>query len=216
MKKWSEQAWETALPVYDRILELPFLHELMAGSLPIEKFYFYLQQDAIYLSEYGKILASIAARLHHVSHREAFLRFAADTIAVESALHASYLKNAPPAPYAGPSPSCLLYTGFLSKQVLCYPVETALAAVLPCFWIYRKVGDYIVAHQAKGDNPYQAWIDTYGNVDFAITVEKAIAICDEVATSRACRAEMTEAFVYASKMEWMFWDSAYRKEAWPV
>jgi thiaminase/transcriptional activator TenA len=214
--KWSEQTWETIEPIYKRILELPFLHELMDGTLPLKKFYFYLRQDAIYLSEYGKVLAGIACRLENPQHRHAFLHFSADTITVEAALHESYLKDAPTAPYKGASPSCLLYTGFLSKQLLAYPIETALAAVLPCFWIYQKVGDYIVAHQTKSNNPYQPWIDTYGNENFARTVQKAIDICDAAAEVSKLKTEMTEAFVYASKMEWMFWDSAYRMEEWPV
>jgi len=203
-------------PLYSKVLELPFLHELMNGSLPREKFYFYLQQDAIYLSEYGKVLAGIASRLPNPRHREAFLNFAGDTIMVESVLHESYLKDAPQVSYSGSSPACLLYTGFLSKQLLCYPIETALAAVLPCFWIYQKVGDHILGHQTKGNNPYQAWIDTYGGEAFALTVEKAIAICDEVAENSMLKTEMTEVFLMASRMEWMFWDSAYRMETWPV
>ena len=214
--KWSNLAWNTTEPVYNKILKLSFLHELMDGSLPREKFYFYLQQDAIYLSEYGKILAAIASRLQNKHHRTSFFHFASNTIIVEAALHASYLKDSPQASYPGPSPSCLLYTGFLSNQLLCYPIEIALASVLPCFWIYHKVGEHIIRHQNKGNNAYQAWIDTYGGIEFVNMVEQAIAICDEVAENSFFKTEMTEAFLYASKMEWMFWESAYRMEAWPV
>lgn len=213
---WSEQAWASIEPIYQQILELPFLHELMAGTLPMEKFDFYLRQDAIYLAEYGKVLAGIATRLEDATQRNTFMGFAAETIAVESILHESYLKNAPEPPYKGASPGCLLYTGFLSKQLMFYPVETVLAAVLPCFWIYQEVGNYIQAHQTEGNNPYQAWIDTYGSEGFAGSVRKATAICNAAAEQSNRGAEMTEAFVYASKMEWMFWDSAYRMEQWPV
>jgi thiaminase (transcriptional activator TenA) len=214
--KWSEQAWKASEPVYNQILELPFLQELMDGSLPAEKFYFYLQQDTIYLSEFGKVLAGIAVRLPNPQHRNAFLHFGSDTIIVESALHASYLKDAPKLTYKGASPSCLLYTGFLSQQLLFYPVETALAAILPCFWIYQKVGDYIIGNQTKENNPYRAWIETYGGEEFAKSVDEAITISDEVAESSSLKSEMKEAFMYSSRMEWMFWESAYRLESWPV
>ncbi len=214
--KWTEIAWEASKPIYHKILELPFLKELMNGSLPKEKFYFYLNQDAIYLSEYGKVLAGIASRMNDVKQRSAFLKFSTDTIAVEQALHAFYLKDAPPKKYEGPSPSCLLYTGFVSQQLLCYPVEIALASILPCFWIYQKVGDYIIANHTKDENPYQAWIDTYGGEEFATEVKKAIDICDAVADGSALQEEMTKAFRYAVKMEWMFWDSAYKMEDWPL
>ncbi len=214
--KWTEIAWEASKPIYNKILTLPFLHELMNGTLPKEKFYFYLSQDAIYLSEYGKVLAGIASRMNNVKQRSAFLKFSTDTIAVEQALHAFYLKDAPPVSYEGPSPTCLLYTGFVSQQLLCYPVEIALAAVLPCFWIYQKVGDHIIANHAKDRNPYQPWIDTYGGEEFANEVKKAIEICDVVAEGSPLQKDMTKAFCYAAKMEWMFWDSAYNMEEWPL
>ncbi len=213
---WTEKVWQASEAIYHKILELPFLHELMDGTLPEEKFYFYLKQDAIYLSEYGKILAGIATRLSDSNNRAAFLGFSNDTIAVESALHAFYLKDAPKVKDVGASPSCMLYTGFLSQQLLCQPVEVAIAAVLPCFWIYQKVGDYILKHQTKGENRYQNWIDTYGGEEFATAVNKALEISVEVAEKSALQDQMTEAFQYACKLEWMFWDSAYRKEKWPV
>lgn len=36
------------------------------------------------------------------------------------------------------------------------------------------------------------------------------------ATTPAVRSRMTEAYVTATRMEWMFWDSAWKKEGWPV
>lgn len=36
------------------------------------------------------------------------------------------------------------------------------------------------------------------------------------AASPAERAEMSDVFVRASQYEWMFWDSAWRLETWPV
>lgn len=213
---WSEKAWNASESIYNNILGLPFLKELMNGTLHREKFYFYLQQDAIYLSGYSKILAGISTKLTDVKQREAFLSFSSTTMVVESALHESYLKDAPKPLYKGPSPTCLLYIGFLSKQFLFYAVETALAAVLPCFWIYQKVGDYILTHQTKNNNPYQNWIDIYGSPEFAQDTKKAISICDVAAEKLSSQDEMTEAFLYASKMEWMFWNSAYHMEKWPV
>jgi len=90
---WSDQAWKTIEPVYNRILQLPFIGELMAGTLPEEKFLFYLQQDACYLAEYGKILAGIAAKADSTGYKQAFLKFAGDTVSVEQALHEFYLCN---------------------------------------------------------------------------------------------------------------------------
>lgn len=216
--KWSEEAWLKAKPVYDKILDLSFINELMDGTLDEKKFIFYIQQDAIYLSDYGKVLTGIASKLSNPDHIEKFIHFAGDSMAVEKALHESYFQIIESNNTKEASPSCLLYTSYLMKQLANAPVEVILAAVLPCFRIYKEVGDYILANQTKGENKYQSWINTYGGDDFAKSVEEAMQICDELAekcTSEQRKA-MTDAYVMCTKMEWMFWDSAWKLEQWSV
>ncbi len=213
---WSKQAWNECEDVYHSIIELPFVRELMNGSLPEEKFLFYLNQDALYLAEYGKILASIAGKLDKKEWREAFLHFSSDTVQVEQALHQIYLNNNKRT--SQPTPTCMLYTGHMYKQLASASIQETISSILPCFWVYKVVGDYILANQTKGENRYQSWIDTYGGVEFAEAVKLAISICDEIASNSTpeIQNQMTSAFKYAFKMEWMFWQSAWDMEEWPV
>lgn len=216
--KWSDEAWVSIKPIYEKIKELAFIQELMNGTLDRKKFIFYIQQDALYLADYGKVLTAIASKLTNQKHIEAFIHFAGESVEVEKILHESFVNELDKKQNVKASPSCLLYTSFLMKQIANAPIEVALAAVLPCFWIYKEVGDYILANQTKGENPYQSWINTYGGEDFAKSVEVAIAICNEVAETctEGHRKAMTEAFVMCSKFEWMFWDSAYKEEKWQI
>lgn len=214
--KWSETAWKSIEPIYNEITRLPFIKELMDGTLPYEKFSFYLQQDALYLSDYGKVLTGIASKLKKAEHVTSFIHFAGDSITVENELHKSFVKEINLD--ANPSPSCLLYTSYLLRLLGNAPLEVICAGVLPCFWIYNEIGKYILANQAEGDNQYQNWINTYEGDEFSKSVIEAIAICDELA--EACTPEqqkaMTEAFVICSKFEWMFWESAYNMEQWKI
>ena len=94
-------------------------------------------------------------------------------------------------------------------------VEEAVGALLPCFWIYREVGLHILRRSVPG-NQYQLWIDTYAGEEFGEAVRRAVDIAEDVA-SRAgdfARARMTEAFLVSSRLEWMFWDGAYRMDEW--
>lgn len=213
---WTKEAWAAALPAYKKILEQPFLGELLDGSLPREKCIFYLRQDALYLAEFGRALAGIASRLDDLDESEAFLGFARDTMLVERALHESYLRDEAKEQLKA-SPSCLLYTSYVQRQ-LSGPVEVAMAAVLPCFWVYKEVGDHLLSLPSAPGNPYQAWIDTYGGEEYAAAVKRCLDICDKAAVraGASARTAMTEVYVMGTKMEWMFWDSAYRLESWPV
>ncbi|MDR1043654.1 MAG: TenA family protein [Candidatus Adiutrix sp.] len=213
---WSRTVWQSIEPVFSQITTHPFLTGLMAGSLELEKFLFYLGQDALYLDDFGKVLAGIAVKNPHRDQVEDFLSFAADTINVERALHRSFLGQMKSEVEA--SPACLLYTSFMHRQLALAPVEVAVATVLPCFWVYKEVGDFILAGEKTSANPYQTWIDTYGGEEYAGAVARAIGAADRLAagTTAGIRGQMTAAFMLCTRMEWMFWDSAWRLESWPV
>ena len=72
--------------------------------------------------------------------------------------------------------------------------------------------------RAAPKNPYQAWIETYAGEEFHTAVRAVIAAADEAAAgaSEVLRERMHTAFTRATQLEWIFWDSAYRLEPWPV
>ena len=51
------EMWERARPVYEKTLRHPFLTGLTDGTLPRNRFQFYLEQDAQYLRVYGQALS---------------------------------------------------------------------------------------------------------------------------------------------------------------
>ena len=144
---WSKETWQTIRPIYNRIIEMPFITELMDGSLPLEKFQFYMSQDSAYLENFGRALALIAARASDTENTLAFLQFAENAIIVENALHESYFKEFGISEKAIIQPACHHYIHFLKSTAALKNLEVAMAAVLPCFWIYKEVGDYIYENQ---------------------------------------------------------------------
>ncbi len=211
--KWSAEAWDASLPVYAAILQLPFIKELADGTLDRRVFERYIEQDKLYLREYSRVLAHIASRVGGAEDVDAFLRFAVDGVEVEKGLHEMYVSGRD----AEMSPTCLFYTSFLKAQAM-EPVEMEAAAVLPCFWIYRAVGQHILSIAKMDGNPYADWIRTYSDESFDAATDKAIEICDKLAArvGLEVRKQMTAAYVTAARMEWMFWDAAYRDNKWRV
>lgn len=208
MEKWSNLAWQAALPEIERIKRLPFLRELADGTLPDDIFRFYISQDRLYLDNYTRVLAHIASRLPDMADVETFLAFAVDGVAVEKELHARFS----PDKDATKTQACEFYTSFLRARSQ-DDIAVEAAAVLPCFWVYLEVGKYILSTARLDGNPYRAWIETYSVPAFDISTAKAIDVCDRLAaaTTGTVRRQMTDTFIEATRLEYLFWHSAYHK-----
>lgn len=204
-----------------KIRDLAFIRELTAGTLSRERFQFYVIQDSLYLNSYSRALSLAAAKAPDAEAMLQFTKSAQDAIAVERALHAGFLRQFgvedAALQRAEKSPTCAGYTNFILATATTGSYEELVAAILPCFWIYWHIG-HLITEIAAPANPYRAWIDTYTDAPFEAAVKAVVGITDRVAASAtpATVADMRRAFAIASSYEWMFWDSAYRQEAWPV
>ena len=220
-KLFSQEAWSRNTATYETIRTMPFNAQLASGSLSESRFKHYITQDAHYLVGFGRALALAAAKAPVADRIVQFAKAAEGALVVERALHGSFFRQygitAEMFAQTPLSPACHHYVCFLLATAYAEPYEVLLAALLPCFWIYAEVGRDIHA-RAKPPNPYQAWIDTYAGEEFHAAVLAVITATDEVAAdaASALRARMHAAFTRAVQLEWMFWDSAFRLETWPV
>lgn len=214
--KWSERTWKEAEGVYNQIISMPFIQEMSNGTLDVAKFKYYLEQDAHYLEYFGRCLALIGAKAHETKDILSFLKFAESALVGEMELHNSYFKEYGISDLVPMSPTCHHYVHYVQSESYMSQVEVGMAAVLPCFWIYQKVGMHLYTTSKTENNPYQNWINTYASPELEELVQSAIEIIDAAAAkcTQAQQDKMTQAFLYASRLEFMFWDSAYRLEKW--
>jgi len=84
---FTESAMANVSAVREQIKALPFLQELVAGTLPKASFAFYLTQDSLYLRQYSKVLAALASRAPTVAVTQNMARAADMALVVEGALH---------------------------------------------------------------------------------------------------------------------------------
>jgi thiaminase/transcriptional activator TenA len=218
---FSRAAWDRNAPTYEIIRMMPFNAELAAGSLSEARFKHYITQDAHYLIGFGRALTLAAAKAPDPDRIVQFAKSAEGAIVVERALHGSFFEQYgitqeifAQTPL---SPACHHYVSYLIATAYGEPYEVVLGALLPCFWIYAEVGRDIHARAAPA-NPYRAWIDTYAGEEFHAAVRAVIAATDEAAegaSPQLCE-RMHAAFTRATQLEWVFWNSAFRLETWPV
>src|SRR5664279_796880 len=164
-RTWTDSLWAEGSASYQAILEHPFLRGLTSGSLDPERFAYYLAQDAHYLRDYARALAVVGAKAPSHALTGMFGRHAAETVQVELALHASLLPalgvSADALESVAVSPTTTAYTSYLLATAYAGSFGEALAAVLPCYWIYQRVGDALL-RRGSPEPRYQRWIDTYG------------------------------------------------------
>ncbi|TCM33748.1 thiaminase II [Novosphingobium sp. ST904] len=218
---FCDAIWDEVAPLRRSILAHPFLAELAGGTLEAESFRHYIVQDSLYLAEYARVLAIAAARAPTAAGRLEFSDGAKVAVQVEEALHQAFFARfgvtARMAQDSEATPACLGYTGYLATLAATRSYEELIAGILPCFWVYWEVGCDIKP-RAASPNPYAAWIDTYAAPSFGEATARVRALVDEAAANAApaTRAAMATAFRNATRFEWMFWDSAYRREGWPI
>lgn len=212
---FTEQLWLDISPVYNAILDHGFVAELTSGSLLPATFQYYIQQDALYLTDFSRALSQLAARAATPDDSLLFTQFAQNAILVERALHETYFALYDIQPETAKMPACFAYTNYLLATTSLQPIAVGAAAVLPCFWIYREVGKHIY-QQAIPENPYRSWIDTYAGEAFDQSVNHMLALTDRLADQASAREleSMREAFRVSSRLEWYFWNDAYTRHRW--
>lgn len=127
--------------------------------------------------------------------------------------------GAEPAPAAGVelSPSGLLYVNTMLGHASRGPLGPALASVLACAWIYWAVGRELL-QRGSPDPRYQTWLEAYADTGYAASVEALLDLADRIGAAAGAgeRERMGAIFEEGARLEWLFWDAAWRGEGWPV
>jgi thiaminase (transcriptional activator TenA) len=217
----STRLWADIEHIYQAVLAHPFLTGLTDGTLPAEAFRHFIEQDAHYLRGYARALAVCAAKAPTEQDTVMFAEHAAGAIAAEQDMHAELMaalgSTAAEAAAAPVTPTTRAYVSYLLATVHGGSFAEGLGAVLPCYWIYARVGDELLARSSP--NPlYARWISMYGGEEYQSVVDAVLALTDRIGPRLAPDEldRVREHFVTTSRYEWMFWDAGYRRETWPI
>lgn len=206
---WTAALWAAGGETWHQILDLPFVRALGDGTLDEDLFAFYLDQDALYLRDYSRALATLSARADTAEAQVHWAAGAHEAIAAESQLHEGWLANR--ARLGGPSPITMGYTNFLRAFTAGEDYVVGAAAILPCYWLYEEVGA-VLSSQNHADHPYAEWLSLYGGEEFAADVARSLAEVERAfeAASPAQRVRAARAYLSACVYEREFFDQAHR------
>ena len=222
MEKFSIRLRRRAEQIWRAIDAHPFLGELHAGTLPMDRFTYFILQDYVYLLDFAQVLCQGGAKSPDLETLELFCRHALGAVEVERSFHASFGKSLglsrKQLDAVTKGPITQTYIGHLQSVARGGTLGELVAAVLPCYWIYGEVGRRLYRNRPRKPKIDRQWIEIYASEGFWQPVREQIQLMDGLgsAASSAEKKLMAEHFILSSRYEFMFWEQAYRLETWPV
>lgn len=223
MTPFSQILYAHGREIWESSHRHPFLTELRDGTLPVERFAYYMKQDYVYLMDYAKVFAYGSIKAKDLETMGMFARLLDSTLNTEMELHRQYAARlgitSRDLEETKPAPTTLAYSNYLLDAAATGSLAELAAALLPCMWSYHEIGVSISKHPGALDHPlYREWIETYASQEFGDLAVWCAHLVDRLAEDLPEREQkvLLERFLTASRFEYLFWDMAYRKEEWPV
>ncbi len=209
--------------IWDAIMEHPFVQELGAGTLPIEKFTYYVKQDYLYLIDFARCLGLAASKAEDVEDMTGWAEMMGGCLRYEMDIIKSLTEGlgvpADEISNMAKAPTNMAYTNHILRVAYEGSVGENVAALLPCMWTYMDVGDALAEIGGYGGHPvYEEWCEAYTAPAYIDLVKVYRDFVDRLG-SRAgttVKEDMRRHFRLSMKYEYMFWEMAYGMEDWPI
>ncbi len=201
-------------PWIGKILNHPFIQEMGAGTLCIERFSRYMEQDALYLVEFSQALAVLGTKAESLSTIATLSQLEEMALLGEQRIYKEFFLKTSKLPSNEKKSACCSYTTFLLSSVSDETFPLGFASLVPCFWIYWEIGRVFDGRVEK-NNPYKRWLDLYASPVFAKDVRTMLDLYQKIwkkASSKE-RNEMKEVFEQSVRFEYAFWNEAYYEQA---
>ncbi|MRI33056.1 thiaminase II [Endozoicomonas sp. OPT23] len=196
-----------------------FVTGIQDGSLPLDCFKHYLQQDYLFLIHFARAYALAVYKSDSIAD----MRTASGSVSgilAEMNLHLDYCAEwglSEEEVVSKPeSQATMAYTRYVLERGMAGDILDLHVALSPCAVGYAEIGLRLIndpATQREG-NPYWQWIQTYGGEEFVSGSIRQVETLDQLAESRFNDGRMDSlcrTFKEATRLEIGFWDMGWNK-----
>jgi thiaminase/transcriptional activator TenA len=221
----SEQLRTASDRIWQGLHAHPFITELAAGTLPIDKFRFFLEQDNLYLQDYARCLAMGAAKSRNETELRYFITDLNQVVDKELPSNRELLDRVTEmgavdrGGASGMAPANVAYTSYMRSLALHGGPLEIMASLLPCAWSYIEIATAL-ADRVDRDHPiYADWVGYFSlpaNVEMVADMRSDFdRLVEEEVSGGGRREEIERIFATSSRLEHQFWEMAYTLERWP-
>lgn len=174
----SQTLWQANQDLANASLHNAFVQGIGDGSLPKEKFAYYVSQDAFFLEAFARAYSIAAAKAPDWESFQTFHALA-EGVLQELNLHQGYAESwQVDIKTVEPGSATRQYTDFLLSTAWSQPVGITAVAMSPCMRLYAYLGQQL----AKSGDPthqYKDWISTYSSDEFEPLAKQLETIVDQ-------------------------------------
>jgi thiaminase (transcriptional activator TenA) len=221
---FTQDLLKRAEPYLEIQMNMPFVQEMIAGTLAPDRLRYWVKVDYPYLINFSKILAlgvlrapdftamrTVQSYLNYIVDEEMMSheRFATSQGITRAELEAQKM---------GPTKYAYAQHEFASASRGELP--EILTAIMPCLVGWQILSKRIlVDHTIAEDNPYKWWFDTYGS-DAGLDnhVMALLALVDQLAAElpKDRQSRLIDIFMKSEYYETIAWNAYYSMEEWSV
>ncbi|NOX29151.1 MAG: hypothetical protein GXP35_03735 [Actinobacteria bacterium] len=217
MKSVSTQLREASGESWGSLVENTFVAQMADGSLPLDSFRFYIEQNLLYLPRYSRMLGFAVANSQDLRYLGRFQRALKQIMEVEVPANERLLadvihRGAASLGGTTAGTACVDYGNFLVATAATCSSNDVIAAMLPCAWSYA---DIAARYGAVAPHPiYEQWLGVFGGDDYQTYIEGLISEVDALFgdTPLPDLDRLKSIFATGVRMETAFWAAAMNIE----
>lgn len=204
----SQRLWQQNQDLALASLEHPFVQGIYDGTLPKQKFAYYVGQDAFFLESFARAYSIAAAKSPDWQGFAVFHELA-NGVLEELKLHQTYAAAwGVSLSDVQPGSTTRRYTDFLLAIAWGQEIGVTAAAMSPCMRLYAYIGQSL-ASRGILENAYSDWVRTYSGDEFAPLVTQLENLVDRHSADSSL---VAETFRYAMLCERDFFEAAWQGE----
>lgn len=201
--------WHANDDLAQACLHHPFVQGIGDGTLPVEKFAYYVGQDAFFLEAFARAYSIAAAKAPTWETFQVFHQLA-DGVLAELNLHGGYAQEwGVDLATVAPGAATRRYTDFLLSTAWGQAPGATAVAMAPCMRLYAFLGQSL-AQLNPPPHRYSPWIDTYSSDQFEPLAAQLEALIDD---QTADNPSNQTAYRYAMECELAFFEAAWQMDS---
>ncbi|GAX47397.1 thiaminase II [Pseudolactococcus reticulitermitis] len=207
----AERLKENVLELWETTYQHPFVQELGQGTLPQEKFKFYLLQDYLYLLDYARLMAYAAINADDESSMCYFTQIQSDILGSELETHRNYMATFDISAEVAAQVEASLFNRAYAANMLATAqsgqLSKIIATVLPCAWTYAEFAQRLL-------KACRVWLEKYASADFAKSAEWLLAKLESLLQDKSEQEHQAIQTIFKSSLEfeYLFWEMSYQMQ----